>query len=161
MRKNQRLTETALGERTVERLTCVFTLIHGFKIICYHMVIRDLKGHSPSAEWHFSTEESSSSVCEADKHVDSLHNAMQEGKSMNKISISVTFILKLEQHIWILEKMLIFGRISHKISVHNFSAFAQTCSSYLDFIFMNVLEMKTNKCGGMAYDFECLKLPFT
>ncbi len=52
--------------------------------------------------------------------MDSLHNAMQEGKSMNKISISVTFILKLEQHIWILEKMLIFGRISHKISVHNF-----------------------------------------
>ncbi len=93
--------------------------------------------------------------------MDSLHNAMQEGKSMNKISISVTFILKLEQHIWILEKMLIFGRISHKISVHNFSAFAQTCSSYLDLIFMNVLEMKTNKCGGMAYDFECLKLPFT
>lgn len=46
-----------------------------------------LKGHSPSAEWHFSTEESFSSVCEADKHVDSFHNTMQEGKPMNKISI--------------------------------------------------------------------------
>lgn len=45
MRKNQRLTETAVGERTLERLTHAFTLIRSFKVICYHMAhTTDLKG---------------------------------------------------------------------------------------------------------------------
>jgi len=87
-------------------------------------------------------------VCQADKHVDSLHNAMQEAKSMNKRSISLTFMLNLVKHLRILNKMLIIARISETIFVYNdtnnISAFAQTCSSFLDLICINVfLQMKT------------------
>jgi len=80
--------------------------------------------------------------------VDSLHNAMQEAKSMNKRSISLTFMLNLVKHLRILNKMLIIARISETIFVYNdtnnISAFAQTCSSFLDLICINVLTNEDN-----------------
>lgn len=76
---------------------------------------------------------------------------MQEGKSMNKRSISVTFILNLVKRLRIQNKVLIISRISQTISVY--SDKKEFFSSYLDFSIINVFrnENKNMKEGHTMF----------